>query len=67
MKKLDNSGEERDHESIFLKVDDVAVELKCSKAKVYTMVNEGALPSVKLAGLLRIPRAALEKIAAEAR
>jgi len=65
--KTDNASDGRQPEKrLFLKVDDVAAELNCSRAKVYSMVNEGALPSVKLAGLLRIPRAALEKIASEA-
>jgi len=65
MKKNDNA-ERQPEKTLFLKVDDVAAELKCSRAKIYAMVNEGALPSVKLSGLLRIPRAALEKIAAGA-
>lgn len=50
----------------FLKVDELAKTLKCSRTKAYEMVRTGEIPTVIIAGLLRIPAAALDRIAQRA-
>ncbi len=47
----------------FLKVADLAVELRCSLAKAYRLIENGEVRSVKVGGLLRIPREELNRLA----
>lgn len=51
---------------LFLKVEQCGVLLGCHKSKVYSMINTGELPSIKIGGMLRVPRAAIELMAARA-
>jgi excisionase family DNA binding protein len=46
---------------VFLKPIEFAEAIGASKAKVYEMIQRKQVPSVKIAGLTRIPRAALEQ------
>lgn len=43
-----------------LKAEEVAEQLRLSKAQVYALIAEGVLPSVRIARSVRIPAAALE-------
>jgi hypothetical protein len=47
----------------FLKVDDLASELRCSRSKAYEIAK--GLRTVKIGGLLRIPAEELDRIAGE--
>jgi excisionase family DNA binding protein len=51
-------------ERMFYRVGELGDVLGCSKSKAYALVASGAIPSVKIGGLLRVPREALERIAA---
>ena len=53
-------------ERLFYRVSEVGDVLGCSKSKAYALVASGAIPSCKVGGLLRVPREALERIAAHA-
>ena len=55
-------------EQLMVRPTAAAKALSVSRSKIYELVNSGALPAVRLAGgrLLRIPRAALEKLAVDA-
>ena len=53
-------------ERIFLRVSEVGDLLGCSRSKAYEMVAQGLLPSIRISGLLRVPRIAIEKLAADA-
>lgn len=50
----------------YLTVADVAHELGIGRTKAYELVREGALPALRLPGVLRVPRAALAALAATA-
>ncbi|MBL3753005.1 helix-turn-helix domain-containing protein [Mycobacteroides abscessus] len=45
---------------------EVAVALRCSVNTIYRMTADGRLPTVKVAGLIRVPRSAVEALAAGA-
>jgi excisionase family DNA binding protein len=45
---------------------EAAALIGISKSKTYEMLAKGELPSVKLGGLIKIPFAALQKLADEA-
>jgi excisionase family DNA binding protein len=51
---------------LFIKPVDAAKLLGTGKSKLYAMLAAGQIPSVKIAGMTRIPLAALENLAAEA-
>jgi excisionase family DNA binding protein len=55
-------------QKIFVKPREVAVLLDCSVSKVYELIASGAIPSVRLENdrMIRVPLAALTKMAAEA-
>lgn len=58
-------------EKEFLRVSDVADRLGVSRTTAYELIQRGSLPVVRLAGrggrgILRVPAAALEKLAADA-
>ncbi len=59
-----DSGEKS--ETLFMRVPEFAREARMSKSKAYESVKSGEIPAIRIAGLLRIPRAALEKFAVEA-
>lgn len=44
-----------------LTVEEAAAYLRIGRSKAYQMVASGLLPSMRMGGLLRIPRGALEK------
>jgi hypothetical protein len=48
----------------FLKVADLADVLNCSRSKAYEIVKSGAVRSVVISGLLRVPVEALDALAA---
>jgi excisionase family DNA binding protein len=50
----------------FLTVQDLADQFGCSRWKAYRMVKEGIVPSITIAGLLRIPAEALDALAQKA-
>jgi excisionase family DNA binding protein len=52
--------------STFMRPVEAAAEFRISKSKIYDMLAKGELPSIRLGGVLRIPRAAIERLAAEA-
>lgn len=49
----------------FMRPAEVARAIGCSKSKVYELVRAGELPARKFGMSIRIPRAAIEKMAAE--
>jgi excisionase family DNA binding protein len=51
---------------LFLKPVEFAVAIGASKQSVYSGIQRGEIPFCRIAGLLRIPRAALDKYTAEA-
>jgi excisionase family DNA binding protein len=52
---------------IFLRPVDAARILNVSRSRLYEMLNAGTIPAIRLEGRTwRIPKAALEKLAAEA-
>ena len=54
-------------EPMFLRPIEAAALLNVSRTRLYEMLNTGAIPAVRLDGRTwRIPRAALEKLAAQA-
>ena len=50
----------------FLKPTEASVALKISRSKLYEALQRGDIPSVKIAGLTRIPRRWIEGRVAEA-
>jgi len=44
-----------------LKPDDVAKILQISKAKAYTLLKEGGIPTIRIGGLVRVRREDLEQ------
>ena len=46
----------------FLKVEEFAELMNCSRGLAYTMATSGQIASVRLGRLLRIPRSAIEKL-----
>jgi excisionase family DNA binding protein len=48
-------------EQRFLTVDELAVFLRVSRSKAYQLVWSGEVPSVRIGGSWRIPRAELER------
>jgi excisionase family DNA binding protein len=61
---MDNSKPEK----LLLKPAEAAEMIGVSRAKMYELISAGCLPSVRLEGgrLIRVPVAALKKIAADA-
>jgi excisionase family DNA binding protein len=51
---------------LFVKPIEAAAMIGASRSKIYEMVSRGQIPSVRIGGLLRIPIAALERLAREA-
>ena len=49
----------------FLRVSDVALELRRSPARVYQLIREGELPSCRIGGAVLIPRKAWEEFLAD--
>ncbi len=47
----------------FLKIDDLASALCCSRSKAYALVSAGEVRAVKVGGLLRIPASELDRLA----
>ncbi len=54
-------------EPLFLKPIEVAAHLRLSRAKVYDLIASRAIPSVRIAGSIRVPRSALHDLAAQAK
>lgn len=52
--------------SLFVRPVEAAALLGLGKTTVYELIQKKELPAVRLGGALRIPRAALEKLAADA-
>jgi hypothetical protein len=42
---------------LFLKPSELAVAISASPSKVYAAIADGSIPSVRIAGLLRVPAA----------
>lgn len=51
---------------LFLKVDQCGILLGCHKSKVYSMIGAGELPSIRIGGMLRVPRVAIDEMVARA-
>jgi len=47
-------------ERIFYRVSEISELIGCSKSKAYELVHSGAIPSILIGSLLRVPRSALE-------
>jgi hypothetical protein len=47
----------------FIKVGELAEALGCSRSKAYEIVKSGAVKTVTIAGLLRVPIAELDRLA----
>jgi len=52
-----------DHERRFYRVAELAQVVGCSKSKAYELVASGAVPSVRIGTLLRVPVSAVEDLA----
>lgn len=52
--------------SLFLRPVEAAALIGASKSKTYELIEKGEIPSVRIGGLLRIPREAIERLAHEA-
>lgn len=50
-------------ETVFLRPEEAAQELRCSRSQVYRMLKSGELPSRQIGNLRRIPRAAIAAMA----
>jgi len=50
---------------ILLRVEDAAKALDISRAHLYTLLTEGAIPSIRIGRSRRIPRTELEKWVAQ--
>ena len=44
----------------------VASVLQMSRSKVYELIAQGIIPSVRIGGMIRVPHDALEKLVADA-
>jgi len=51
---------------LFFKPAEAAIELRCGKSKIYDLINSGEIPSTVIGGMLRVPRRAIEALAANA-
>ena len=51
---------------LFVKPIEAAALIGASRSKLYELVSSGEIPSVRIGGLLRIPLAALERLAHDA-
>jgi excisionase family DNA binding protein len=51
---------------MLLRVSEAAALLSLGRSKTYELIETGKLPSVRLDGALRVPRAAIERLAADA-
>ena len=47
---------------LLLRTEEVAELLSISRSKVYQLIRQGRLPSVRLTGSVRVPRAALHEL-----
>lgn len=52
-------------DSMLLRTEDVARELRIGRTKVVAMIGSGELPVVRIGRSVRVPRAALERWIAE--
>jgi excisionase family DNA binding protein len=59
------STTEQSEQSIFLTVRELATYLRVSRTKAYQLVASGEVPTVRVGGQFRIPRALLAKRLAE--
>ena len=50
-------------ETLFLRPEEAALELRCSRTQVYRMLKAGTLPSRQIGNLRRIPRSAIVAMA----
>ena len=50
---------------VLLRPSDIAAVLGVTTSRIYQMIGEGQIPAVRVAGSIRIPRAALERWLAE--
>lgn len=50
---------------LLFRVSEVAKQIGCSTSEAYKLVASGAIPSIKIAGLLRVPASALTKLIEE--
>jgi predicted DNA-binding transcriptional regulator AlpA len=50
----------------FLKVREFAIRVSASPSKIYEGISDGSIPSVRIAGLLRIPAAFADELAKRA-
>ena len=48
----------------FMKISELADALNCSRSKAYEIVKSGAVKSIVISGLLRVPVEALDALAA---
>jgi excisionase family DNA binding protein len=51
---------------LLLRISDTAALLSVGRTKVYQLIRAGTLPTVRLAGDMRVPRVAVERLVAEA-
>ena len=51
---------------LLLRINDTAALLSVGRTKVYQLIRAGTLPTVRLAGDMRVPRVAVERLVAEA-
>jgi excisionase family DNA binding protein len=51
---------------LFVRVSEAAKLLSMSRSKAYEAMQQGVIPAVRIAGVWRVPREALEQMAADA-
>jgi len=53
-------------QAVMVRPIDAATMLSVSRSKLYEMIHQGIVPATTIGGVLRIPRAAIDRIAQEA-
>ncbi len=51
---------DRSHQSMLMRVSEVAQELRLARSFVYELIQSGQLPAVRIGRSVRVPRAELE-------
>ena len=64
-KKGPHSSVSLDKEEDYLRIQDVCDLINCSKTSAYRLANEGLIPTMKIGGMLRIPKKKLMRLIAE--
>lgn len=59
-KGASRSMKQASHQSLLLRIPEVAAELRLARSSVYELIQAGELPVVRIGRAVRVPRAGLE-------